>query len=181
MAKEKAQKKPIFKRWWFWLVVVLLVAGAASSIAGGDQGEGDVPAPPSEADTETVVPAENSPMIVELSADVGGEEGKPEFTIKTNLPDETELMLTLSDGAGFTAQTKVVIEGGTATSDAFSDHGEPLAGAYSLSVSMGLPRLQSDAVRSVIGEAGENITGPYVEPAEIAEGNVVSAEFEFEF
>lgn len=177
MAQEKKQKKPIFKRWWFWLIVALMVIGAVGSVTGGGKEQGGTSSPPPKASAE----AEGSPVTVEISVDVGGETGKPEFTINTNLPDETELMLTLSDGADFTAQTKVTIENGAATSEAFSQKGEALSGVYSLCVSMSLPRFQSDAVRSVIGEAGENITGPYVETSDISGDNVVSADFEFEF
>ena len=102
------------------------------------------------------------------------------FDIETNLPDEAVLMLTLSKGDyntddSFTAQTKVTVKGGKATSDAFSAKGEPLNGDFDLSISMSLPSTQSDAVRKVIGENGENMTGGLVEQSSIGSSNVVSA------
>lgn len=104
------------------------------------------------------------------------------FDIDTNLPDETVLMLTLSKGDyntddSFTAQTKVTVKEGKATSDTFSDKGEPLNGDYDLSISMSLPSTQSDAVREVIGENGENMTGGLVEQSSIGSSNVISALF----
>ncbi|NCE63733.1 hypothetical protein D1159_03850 [Pseudoflavonifractor sp. 524-17] len=119
-------------------------------------------------------------ISVGFSVNVEGSTGKPEFHIETNLPDETVLMLTL-DRDDSRAQTKVIVKNGEATSEAFSDKGAPLSGDYLLTVSMGLPRLQSDYVRSIIGENGEYIEGPYVETDSITGENVVSATFDFEF
>lgn len=92
------------------------------------------------------------------------------------------MMLTLSKGDYntddyFTAQTKVTIEGGKAISDPFSNKGEALTGEYDLSVSMSLPSLQTDAVRAVIGEKGENMTGPLVETSSIGDSKTVGALF----
>ncbi len=104
------------------------------------------------------------------------------FDIETNLPDEAELMLSLSNGDyntdnNFTAQTKVIINDGKASSEAFSEKGEPLIGDYDLSVSMSLPSLQSDAVREMIGEKGENMTGDLVKESSIGGSSVVRALF----
>ena len=104
------------------------------------------------------------------------------FYINTNLPDEAVLMLTLSNvdyntDDSFTAQTKVTVNDGKATSDAFSDKGKPLSGDFDLSISMSLPSMQTDAVRKVIGENGENMTGMLVEQTSIGSSNVVSALF----
>lgn len=90
------------------------------------------------------------------------------FNVKTNLPDEAELMFTLScgdynaDEIPFRAQTKATVSGGKATSNAFSNKGNPLSGDYDLSITMSLPSLQSDEVRETIGQKGENMTGPLV-------------------
>lgn len=110
------------------------------------------------------------------------DEQKPSFTINTNLPDETNLMLTLRNSEGFMAQGHVIIEDGTGTSLEFSDHENPLSGMYTLTVSMSLPSFQSDHVRAVIGENGENITGPYVKLAWTdPDTNMISADFDFRF
>lgn len=132
------------------------------------------------ADSTPIAGAAEDAISVEITPTVGGEPGKPEFTISTNLPDETELMLTLT-GGGFKGQTHVIVSGGMAKSEVFSNKGEPLSGDYVLDVTMSLPRLQSDAVRAVIGEAGENMTGQYIENDSITGENWVSASFTFSF
>lgn len=104
------------------------------------------------------------------------------FAVETNLPDDTELMLSLRAGdynteSNYTGQTKVTVKDGKAESDGFSNKGEKLTGDYDLSVSMSLPKLQADNVRAVIGENGEYMTGALVEKASIGDSNVVSALF----
>ena len=122
---------------------------------------------------------DDSLLRVEISVEAGGEPGWPEFTVKTNLPDETELILTLKSKENSTAifQDKVTVENGIAKSGAFASKTKPLSGEFSLGISSGLARLQSDAVRSVIGDVGENITGPDVVKAEVGEDNCISAIF----
>lgn len=189
MNKKEKVKKPLYKKWWFWVIVVTLVGAMGSGLSGGDKPAEQPPTAQTKTQAPTSTPEpsetpntpENSPITVEISVDVGGDAGKPEFTINTNLPDETEFMLTLSGKNNFMAQTKVTVENGHATSEVFSNNGEALSGAFSLDVSMSLPRLQSDAVRSVIGETGENIAGPFVETDEITGDNWVFTTFEYDF
>lgn len=202
MKKKENVKKPLYKKWWFWVIVVLVLGAIGAGLSDDEPSE-----QPSISQTETQVPpsipepsgssvgdpaeatpgpesdpVENTLLVVELSVSAGGDAGKPEFIINTNLPDETELMLSLS-GGDYMAQTKVTVENGTAISEAFSDKGEALSGVFSLDVSMSLPRLQPDFVRSVIGEHGENISGQYVEKDDITGENWVNAEaiYEYEF
>lgn len=121
---------------------------------------------------------DSSKINVMIEADKHMQDGQAHFVIKTNLPDETELILTLSQKErNFTAQSKVTIENGEATSEAFTDDGNPLEGDYLLDVSMSLPNLQSERVQSVIGENGENLTGKFVNE----ENGTVRAEFECSF
>lgn len=176
--KKASAKKPLTKKWWFWVIVALLAWG----IIGAALGLGDTPAP-----VATPEPVVNTPDVVQgnivVSFDVtaGGENGNTVFYIKTNLPDETELMLTLDNGNGYRGQTHCVVANGEAVSDVFSNGGEALSGDYVLTISMSLPKLQSESVRAVIGEKGEFISGPYVEVSEITGENVVSAAFNFSF
>ena len=104
--------------------------------------------------------------------------------IETNLPDETELMLSISRANyndfspdNFMAQTKVTIVDGKATFEGFSHKGNKMAGGYDLCISMSLPSLQSDAVRAVIGEKGENMTGAYAKEDPDFESKTVEAMF----
>lgn len=124
-------------------------------------------------------PAEPKKFEVSLDVSVDENSGKPVFTVDTNLPNETNLMLTLSRG-DYTGQTHVIVKNGVASSEEFSDKGSPLAsGEYLLTVSMSIPKLQSDAVRKVIGENGENMTGKYVLDSEIGDSVYISGDFNF--
>lgn len=118
-------------------------------------------------------------VILEPSYEIS--DGKVLFTVNTNLPDNTQLMLTLSDGAAYTAQTKITVKNGAAVSEGFSNKGEQLSGHYSLSVSMSLPKLQDESVIAVIGTKGEFLTGEFVEASALGDSNVVSGVFEFDF
>lgn len=150
--------------------------------AGGSQlPDDDVVNVTDGAGRKSIAEKSDEKLDVMLNATADDDKGTPTFTISTNLPDETELMLTLSNSNNFNAQAKVIVENGTATSETFSDHSKPLSGEYTLSISMSLPQYQSDAVREVIGENGENMTGQYVEPAEISDSNIVKADFPFVF
>lgn len=83
------------------------------------------------------------------------------FSIETNLPGETELMLTLK-GRGYLAQSKATVSDGVATSECFTDNGNKLMGDYTLEVLMPIPNVQNEYVRHFIGENGQYLQGPYV-------------------
>ena len=200
MKKEKRQasekvKKPIFKKWWFWVIIVVIIFAA---IGGGGNSKKEETQESSVAESTEIKESETTATETpKTEADVtetqdefevaievdGHKEGNGiAFDVTTNLPDETVLMLSLSKGDYntddyFTAQTKVTIANGKATSESFSNKGESLTGEYDLSVSMSLPSLQSDAVRAVIGEKGEYMTGALVEASTIGDSNTVSALF----
>jgi hypothetical protein len=107
--------------------------------------------------------------------------GAISFTIATNLPDDTELMLTLSDGNDYTGQTKVTVKNGVATSEGFSNKGKQLSGHFTLDITMALPKQQDESVIKVIGTQGEFLTGKYVEKDTTGESNTVSGTFEYDF
>lgn len=115
-----------------------------------------------------------SPSIAPTAFDVTFEveaeskQGKPFFTIHTNLPDGAQLLLTLKGADNSIAQDKVTVIEGVAVSTDFSDKGSPLIGDYTLTVSMGLPRLQSDEVQAVIGTHGEYMAGEFTYQDEIS-------------
>jgi len=121
-------------------------------------------------------------LVVKIEPTAIWEGNGIKFDITTNLPDESELMLTLSAGDFNTdetwrGQTKVTINNGFAESDGFSQSGDKLSGDYDLCISMSLPSLQSDAVRAVIGEQGEHMTGPLVDKSSVGDSKVVTALF----
>lgn len=118
---------------------------------------------------------------VTLEAEVANDSATPQFRITSNLPDETELMLTLEQG-DYSAQTKVYLSSGEAISEVFSNNGEALSGNYVLRVTMPVANTQADSVKEIIGEGAENLSGPLVKESEMEGfGKVVEAEFDFEF
>ena len=84
------------------------------------------------------------------------------FDIDTNLPDETKLMLTLSDGNQYRGQANVAIKSGKCKSDSFTNKGNKLRGEYTLEISMPIATVQPDSVRKLIGNKGENLSGDLV-------------------
>ena len=196
--KDVEAKKAKRKIWlislaaaFVFLILVGVTGGSSDSSDSNETTEEDnkaVEQIESEANTEKIGEATPEPeeqskeFEVTMNVNARKEGNGVLFDIDTNLPDEAVLMLTLSNGDyntddSFTAQTKVTINDGKATSDAFSAKGEPLSGDFDLSISMSLPSTQSDAVRKVIGENGENMTGGLVEQSSIGSSNVVSAIF----
>jgi hypothetical protein len=97
---------------------------------------------------------------VSLEIEKGGD-GRIRLLGTTNLPNGMELMIELHKvGGGYAAQDKVAVANGRFTSDWFSERGKPIPpGTFEISVSSPLPALQPEAVRAVIGQTGENLTG----------------------
>ena len=132
----------------------------------------------------TPVMANGSEFEVEINVTGHWNEDFLALDIETNLPDETELMLSFSRANyndfspdNYMAQTKVTIVDGKASFEGFSHKGNRPAGGYDLCVSMSLPSLQSDVVRAVIGEKGENMTGAYAKEDPDFESKTVEAIF----
>lgn len=114
-------------------------------------------------DPVTIVKYELSAFEPTIEVETGGEDGWPEFTIKTNLPDKTVLTLTLSDDNYYSEQQSVTVRKGEAKSKAFmEDKGLPLAGDYTLVIVM-LPDIQKSKIQKQIGAAGETLTGELIE------------------
>jgi hypothetical protein len=91
-----------------------------------------------------------------------GADGRVRILGKTNLPHGMTLMLNLrSTSSKYFAQDKVEVIDGHIVSSWFSDGSNSLrSGLYEIEVSSPLPDLQSPAVRTVIGQTGENLLGP---------------------
>lgn len=82
----------------------------------------------------------------------------------TNLPDGTELLVTITrPESRYMAQDKVTVRSGTFKSVRFSQLGSDLnPGSYSVSLTMSLAELQAAPVRDVIGSKGEKMSGKLV-------------------
>lgn len=128
---------------------------------------------------EPEISYEDLPAPVDINADfevTTNPDGT--FIISTNLPDETELSLTLQ-GRGYLAQGKAFVDGGVAVSERFTNRGDQLVGDYTLEVLMPIPDVQSDYVKHFIGKNGEYLTGPNLKGA--LGTVVVSKEFKVSF
>lgn len=128
---------------------------------------------------EPAFSSEGLPDPVKISADFDvttNPDGT--FVIETNLPDETELSLTLK-GRGYLAQGKAYVKDGVGISERFTNQGKQLVGEYTLEVLMPIPSVQSEYVKHFIGENGEYLTGPYIKGA--LGSVVVSKEFKVSF
>lgn len=103
--------------------------------------------------------------------------GKISFDLETNLPNDTNLMISLSKG-DYTASTSLTVTNGIAKSESFSDKGNPLpSGEYTVEVTMPIPSVQSNEVRSIIGNVGENMTGDLVEESIGGNSNIIKKVF----
>ena len=118
--------------------------------------------------------------IIDVMFDVSDREenGKVFFDIKTNLPDNMVLMLSLKND-DYYGQSKGKVNNGTFTSSGFSDKGSKLVGHYKLEISSIFPSLQDSDVVAKIGTQGEFLSGKYVNDENGSK--MISAIFEFDF
>jgi hypothetical protein len=93
-----------------------------------------------------------------------GPPGKPAIVGTTNLPDDTELMVSVTrPESGYHAQDKVTVISGRFRTGQFSRGQSPLsAGTYSIEIVMPYSFTQPESVRSIIGPKGERLTGKLV-------------------
>jgi len=159
--------------------IVFLIVFLLSGCSSANSPAHDIPA--SIEDTPTPTPIELKDIEVTLTVDpLISSEGYVSFEIRTNLPDDTSLLLTLSND-GFTAQDKVIIINNNAVTETFSNKGSALNGSFTLSVTMGIPSVQSEAVRAIIGENGEALKGSLVQKDFLDDSNIIKTEFLFDF
>jgi hypothetical protein len=92
---------------------------------------------------------------------------RPVIRGSTNLPDGTELMLTLlRPESGYMAQSKTRVLAGHFGSERFSANGNPLnPGKYQVRIITIAAELQTKAVQSVIGAHGERLSGTLIKPS----------------
>ena len=105
---------------------------------------------------------------------------RPVISGQTNLPNGTELMISISrNESNFSAQDRVKVAGGKFRTVQFSQKGADFnPGKYKVEVLMPYPPIQSQAVREVIGEHGEKLSGGLVKHESL--GNLVKYTQEFE-
>ena len=144
--------------------VALLMVGGCSGRSTSDSQPPDT--------EESSAPAK---IEAELTMDaVVNDDGSVSVTAESNLPDGTELGGSVFAEGSFMAQDPAVLRGGMAEFGPFSNKGAPLpAGSYQVSVTMPIARNQPDEVKAIIGEHGENLTGPQVSKESITGDAVV--------
>lgn len=105
---------------------------------------------------------------------------QPVISGRTNLPDGTSLLITISRAAsGYSAQTKVKVVKGAFRSERFSQRGADLNdGKYELEIMMPISQVQIPTVRAVIGKEGENLSGPLVSRGNL--GKIVEYKSKFQ-
>lgn len=102
---------------------------------------------------------------VTMDIAVGGEDGKPVFTVQTSLPDGSELSAELSYNGELTGGREdyvetqtITVQDGKAQTAPFTNDGEALTGQYRFGVVM-FPAEQSQRVQEIVGASGEAMRG----------------------
>lgn len=129
-------------------------------------------------ETEPFIPTEFE-VFINAVAKKDGDSVK--FEIETNMPDKTELWVTLQrrdENTSYYEQSNAIVTAGKAESKAFSDNGKELQGDYDLMISTGDASTQVAEVRRIIGEEGEYMIGPIVIKAASGK-NALSTIFSF--
>ncbi|MCZ1268614.1 hypothetical protein [Paenibacillus tundrae] len=106
----------------------------------------------------------SSSLTVELTVKKEfDEENRLKFTGTTNLPNEMELVLSVTGEDEYSAQANVQVNNGMIESDWISNNGEGLVpGMYSLRITSQAAMIQPDSVQNVIGKKGENLEGEFI-------------------
>lgn len=108
-----------------------------------------------------------NPYVIDVSMDVQpiiSTDGRVEFNITTNLPDNPQLMISLvNDSINYNAQDMVNVSHGNAKTTQFANQKKGLTpGDYTLQIITSPANVQPDSVKSKIGENGQNFTGHLV-------------------
>ncbi len=92
--------------------------------------------------------------------------GKATLIGTTNLPDDTNLLITVSRQAiGYFAQAQTKVSKRTFSLGPFTMNGSSLTpGWYNLRIDSPIASLQSKSVQSVIGNQGQYMTGKFIKP-----------------
>jgi|SRR5579871_5332758 len=156
-----------------FLGFVLIIGGPILSTSFGPTIQsGSTPRPIASA---PAAPASTIPRNLEPSMNISVENSvQAVFGGTTNLPDHTQLMLTLSRAeSGYVAQTTVNVASGHFVTEPFSNGNALLnPGTYKLEVSMSIAALQPPSVQAVIGQHGERMKGKLVRPSVSGTGSV---------
>lgn len=113
------------------------------------------------------VPPLEQGVVLDIEV-LGLDKQKPNIGGLTNLPNGTDLMVTVENRLGYSGQQTVKVKDRRFSAGPFSQNGDPLPIArYVVDVVMPIPSVQSEDVRTVIGEKGEKLQGDLVEKDDI--------------
>lgn len=130
-----------------------------------------------------------APLNVTISCDGEVDElGDAYFTIQTNLPDETNLIVGIKGindsglaNDNYSAQEKVTVKNGNAVAGPFRNESVPLpAGEYNVEITMPYAGVQPENVQRVIGKKGKNLRGDDIVVSSEDEGKYVEYDLPWE-
>ena len=103
-------------------------------------------------------------LKVYLETSVEGEQDKPVFSVRTNLPDGTVISMELDDDTTVDmTQQDVVVKNGKAVSEPFEIKSDAINDTFYFSMMMLPGSEQPDKVNEIVGESGELLDGEWVE------------------
>lgn len=93
----------------------------------------------------------------------------------TNLPDQTEMLITVNRPAtAYAAQDKVTVTSGKFVSSRFSNLGKPLSqGEYKINITVAAAIVQPPSVAAAMGEKGSKLSGPLIEHDDLFGATVI--------
>jgi hypothetical protein len=178
-----------------FLAGLLLVALVALACKTSDnrtisQNSNASPRPSSTASPQVQIQPLDKGVVLTFAIETNGTR-RPRIAGDTNLPDGTDLMISIDSGTTrYNASSKAVVQDGHFQSETFSkDNSDLEPGQYTAEVLMPVALVQSPSVRAVIGEKGEHLKGSLVEQSNLgvtvsrkqpfqlrADGSIVLAE-----
>lgn len=123
----------------------------------------------------------NKSLNVEVSCNKVEEKGKVKVFVTSNLPDNTEIMVSITnewedeeEEYSVYESDKVIVKDGKCETKWFGESIEGLKkGSYEITINTILPNLQPEDVQKVMGENGEYLTGIYVEKSKVDDNRIV--------
>ncbi|CAI8818867.1 Cellulosome anchoring protein cohesin region [Brevibacillus sp. IT-7CA2] len=105
----------------------------------------------------------NKKIDVSLKSSITKSVNKVRVSGQTNLPDQTDLMISVKGDNGYFAQNTKKVSNGEFQSDEFSEEGGSLkSGNYTIEISTPTVNVQPLSVQELFGENGENLAGTLV-------------------
>ena len=118
-------------------------------------------------------------LDVYLQPEISGS-NKPAVRVKTNLPDATKVVITVSNPhLDYSAQVSTEVAAGCFEGGPFLVSGAALgSGSYTLSIAVELAQFQPLSVQAVIGSRGEQLQGTLVRRGMLGNRVFYSTEFD---